>query len=98
VTKKNSEQEQFFFLHFFSPFRDDFNGTKNQHRYLDLLDGRIENGQNVRVFNFRWTELDVWSYIEQERNQKPFHLFFTQTQSVFTRQNDLVKLGLFFRR
>ena len=31
---------------------------------------KIEIGQNVRVFSLfqNWTELDVWSYIEQEEN------------------------------
>ena len=51
--------------------RDDFGqwDEKNQRPELfDLLNGKIENGQNVRVFPIsNWTELDVWSYIEQEQ-------------------------------
>jgi sulfate adenylyltransferase subunit 2 len=50
--------------------RDDFGqwDEKNQRPELfDLLNGKIELGQNVRVFPIsNWTELDVWSYIEQE--------------------------------
>jgi sulfate adenylyltransferase subunit 2 len=50
--------------------RDDFGqwDEKNQRPELfDILNGKIENGQNVRVFPIsNWTELDVWSYIEEE--------------------------------
>jgi sulfate adenylyltransferase subunit 2 len=36
------------------------------------LNGKIENGQTVRVFPIsNWTELDVWSYIEQEQIEIP---------------------------
>jgi sulfate adenylyltransferase subunit 2 len=40
------------------------NGTKKPtSRLFDLLNGKIENGQNVRVFPIsNWTELDVWRY------------------------------------
>ncbi len=55
--------------------RDDFGqwDEKNQRPELfDLLNGKIEIGQNVRVFPIsNWTELDVWSYIEQEKIEIP---------------------------
>ena len=55
--------------------RDDFGqwDEKNQRPELfDLLNGKIEIGQNVRVFPIsNWTELDVWSYIEQEQIEIP---------------------------
>ena len=37
-----------------------------------MLNGRIDLGQNVRVFPIsNWTELDVWSYIEKEEIEIP---------------------------
>jgi sulfate adenylyltransferase subunit 2 len=60
--------------------RDDFGqwDEKNQRPELfDILNGKIENGQNVRVFPIsNWTELDVWSYIEKEHRDS-VNLFFT---------------------
>ena len=51
--------------------RDDFGqwDEKNQRpEVFDLLNGKIELGQNVRVFPIsNWTELDVWNYIEKEQ-------------------------------
>ena len=40
-------------------------GCKKQRPELfDMLNGRIEMGENVRVFPIsNWTELDVWNYI-----------------------------------
>jgi 3'-phosphoadenosine 5'-phosphosulfate sulfotransferase (PAPS reductase)/FAD synthetase len=34
-------------------------GRKNQRPEFDLLNGKIENGQNVRFPISNWTELDV---------------------------------------
>jgi len=55
--------------------RDDFGqwDEKNQRPELfDHLNGKIDLGQNVRVFPIsNWTELDVWSYIEQEGIEIP---------------------------
>ncbi|MGZ4828005.1 MAG: sulfate adenylyltransferase subunit CysD [Candidatus Angelobacter sp.] len=51
-------------------FRDSFGqwDPKNQRPELwNLYNGRIANGQSVRVFPLsNWTELDVWEYIERE--------------------------------
>jgi len=51
--------------------RDDFGqwDEKNQRPELfDMLNGKIDLGQNVRVFPIsNWTELDVWSYIKKEK-------------------------------
>ena len=51
--------------------RDDFGqwDEKSQRpEVFDILNGRIELGQNVRVFPIsNWTELDVWSYIQKRR-------------------------------
>jgi sulfate adenylyltransferase subunit 2 len=62
--KKSKSKERIFSV------RDDFGqwDEKNQRPELfDILNGKIENGQNVRVFNIKLTELDVWSYIEEEQ-------------------------------
>jgi sulfate adenylyltransferase subunit 2 len=68
--------------------RDDFGqwDEKNQRPELfDLLNGKIENGQNVRVFPIsNWTELDVWSYIEQEEIEIP-SIYFSHKRKTFLR-------------
>lgn len=72
----------------FSSVRDDFGqwDEKNQRPELfDLLNGKIEIGQNVRVFPIsNWTELDVWSYIEQEQIEIP-SIYFSHKRKVFLR-------------
>ncbi|MFI8377356.1 MULTISPECIES: sulfate adenylyltransferase subunit CysD [unclassified Leeuwenhoekiella] len=68
--------------------RDDFGqwDEKNQRPELfDLLNGKIEIGQNVRVFPIsNWTELDVWSYIEQEQIEIP-SIYFSHKRKTFVR-------------
>lgn len=59
---------------------------KNQRPELfDLLNGRIEPGQNVRAFPIsNWTELDVWEYIRSEGIDIP-SLYFAHQREVFFR-------------
>jgi sulfate adenylyltransferase subunit 2 len=68
--------------------RDDFGqwDEKNQRpEVFDMLNGRIDLGQNVRVFPIsNWTELDVWSYIEQEEIEIP-SIYFAHSRPVFIR-------------
>ncbi|MEN1783706.1 MAG: sulfate adenylyltransferase subunit CysD [Bacteroidota bacterium] len=68
--------------------RDDFGqwDEKNQRPELfDMLNGNIEIGQNVRVFPIsNWTELDVWSYIEQEKIEIP-SIYFAHQRNTFIR-------------
>jgi sulfate adenylyltransferase subunit 2 len=68
--------------------RDDFGGwdEKNQRPELfDLLNGKIDLGQNVRVFPIsNWTELDVWSYIEKEDIEIP-SIYFAHKRKTFVR-------------
>jgi len=68
--------------------RDDFGqwDEKNQRPELfDMLNGRIDLGQNVRVFPIsNWTELDVWSYIEQEEIEIP-SIYFAHKRQTFVR-------------
>ncbi|WP_272151974.1 sulfate adenylyltransferase subunit CysD [Tenacibaculum aiptasiae] len=68
--------------------RDDFGqwDEKNQRPELfDMLNGRIDLGQNVRVFPIsNWTELDVWSYIRDENIEIP-SIYFAHKRATFLR-------------
>ncbi|WP_299255809.1 sulfate adenylyltransferase subunit CysD [uncultured Aquimarina sp.] len=68
--------------------RDDFGqwDEKNQRPELfDHLNGKIDLGQNVRVFPIsNWTELDVWSYIQKEEIEIP-SIYFAHTRKTFIR-------------
>lgn len=68
--------------------RNDFGewDEKNQRpEVFDMLNGRIEIGQNVRVFPIsNWTELDVWNYIFTEQIQIP-SIYFSHEREVFER-------------
>ncbi|PKV49625.1 sulfate adenylyltransferase subunit 2 [Aquimarina sp. MAR_2010_214] len=68
--------------------RDDFGqwDEKNQRPELfDHLNGKIDLGQNVRVFPIsNWTELDVWSYIQKEGIEIP-SIYFAHTRKTFVR-------------
>jgi len=68
--------------------RDDFGqwDEKNQRPELfDMLNGKIDLGQNVRVFPIsNWTELDVWSYIQKENIEIP-SIYFAHKRKTFLR-------------
>lgn len=68
--------------------RDDFGqwDEKNQRPELfDMLNGKIDLGQNVRVFPIsNWTELDVWNYIDQENIDIP-SIYFAHKRPTFLR-------------
>ena len=68
--------------------RDDFGqwDEKNQRpEVFDMLNGKIELGQNVRVFPIsNWTELDVWRYIKQENIKIP-SIYFAHQRETFVR-------------
>jgi sulfate adenylyltransferase subunit 2 len=68
--------------------RDDFGqwDEKNQRPELfDMLNGKIDLGQNVRVFPIsNWTELDVWSYIQKEGIEIP-SIYFAHKRETFIR-------------
>ncbi|MGM0479634.1 MAG: sulfate adenylyltransferase subunit CysD [Bacteroidota bacterium] len=68
--------------------RDDFGqwDERNQRpEVFDMLNGKIDFGQNVRVFPIsNWTELDVWSYIQQEKIEIP-SIYFAHRRNVFVR-------------
>ena len=68
--------------------RDDFGqwDEKNQRpEVFDMLNGKIDLGQNVRVFPIsNWTELDVWSYIKEENIEIP-SIYFAHKRNTFFR-------------
>ena len=68
--------------------RDSFGqwDERNQRPELfDMLNGKIDLGQNVRVFPIsNWTELDVWTYIQSEKIQIP-SIYFSHKRNVFQR-------------
>ncbi|GGZ18714.1 sulfate adenylyltransferase [Echinicola pacifica] len=68
--------------------RDDFGqwDEKNQRPELfDMLNGKINQGQNVRAFPIsNWTELDVWEYIRTENIQIP-SIYFAHKRETFVR-------------
>lgn len=72
--------------------RNDFGewDEKNQRpEVFDLLNGRIEIGQNVRVFPIsNWTELDVWNYIAKEEIEIP-SIYFSHQRETFVRDGFL---------
>jgi sulfate adenylyltransferase subunit 2 len=52
---------------------------------FDMMNGKIHQGQNVRVFPIsNWTELDVWEYIKNETIKIP-SIYFAHKRSVFFR-------------
>ena len=65
--------------------RDELGGwdPKRQRPELwDICNGRIQKGQNVRVFPIsNWTELDVWNYIRRERIALP-SIYFSHEREV----------------
>jgi sulfate adenylyltransferase subunit 2 len=68
--------------------RDDFgqwDAKKQRPELFDMLNGKIEIGENVRVFPIsNWTELDVWNYIKEEELKLP-SIYFTHKRQVFDR-------------
>lgn len=66
--------------------RDDFgqwDAKKQRPEVFDMLNGKINMGENVRVFPIsNWTELDVWNYIREEELALPSIYFSHQRQII----------------
>ena len=59
----------------------------------DLYNGRIDEGESVRVFPLsNWTELDVWHYIQQERIPV-VPIYFAMERRVVRRGGILIPVG-----
>ncbi len=73
-------------------FRDEFGqwDPKNQRPELwGLYNTRVHAGESIRVFPIsNWTELDIWSYIEQENIEVP-SLYYSHRKRVFNRNGML---------
>src|SRR6187549_3812158 len=68
--------------------RDDFgqwDAKKQRPELFDMLNGRINVGENVRVFPIsNWTELDVWNYIREENLALP-SIYFSHKRQIIER-------------
>ncbi len=72
--------------------RDDFgqwDAKRQRPELFDMLNGRISVGENVRVFPIsNWTELDVWSYIQEEAIAIP-SIYYSHRRRVIRRDGML---------
>ncbi len=68
--------------------RNDFgewDSKKQRPELFDMLNGKIDLGENVRVFPIsNWTELDVWNYIKSENLEIP-SIYYAHERKVFDR-------------
>ena len=63
----------------------------------NIYNGRIQKGENVRVFPIsNWTELDVWSYIEQENIELP-SIYFAHDREVIEHEGRLIAVSPFIQ-
>jgi len=76
--------------------RDDFgqwNEKLQRPELFDMLNGKIHNGENVRVFPIsNWTELDVWNYIQREKLDIP-SLYYAHQREVFSRDGQWIPVS-----
>ena len=68
--------------------RDDFgqwDAKKQRPELFDMLNGKINVGENVRVFPIsNWTELDVWNYIKSEQIDIP-SIYYSHQRDIIER-------------
>jgi sulfate adenylyltransferase subunit 2 len=81
-------------------FRDEFGqwDPRNQRPELwTLYNGRHRKGENIRVFPLsNWTELDIWSYILDEKIELP-PLYFAHKREVLERDGMLLAVNRFIQ-
>src|SRR5579875_2667113 len=81
-------------------FRDEFGAwdPRNQRPELwSLYNGRHKKGENIRVFPLsNWTELDIWSYIQDEDIELP-PLYFAHKRTVVERDGMLLAVNRFIQ-
>jgi sulfate adenylyltransferase subunit 2 len=79
-------------------FRDEFGAwdPRNQRPELwSLYNGRHKKGENIRVFPIsNWTELDIWSYIRDEKIALP-SLYYAHRRQVVERNGMLLAVNRF---
>jgi sulfate adenylyltransferase subunit 2 len=68
--------------------RDDFgqwDAKKQRPELFDMLNGKINVGENVRVFPIsNWTELDVWNYIREDNIPIP-SIYYSHQRDIIER-------------
>jgi sulfate adenylyltransferase subunit 2 len=68
--------------------RDEFgqwDARKQRPELFDMLNGKIDTGEHVRVFPIsNWTELDVWNYIKEEELAIP-SIYFAHERDIIER-------------
>ncbi|GGG14476.1 sulfate adenylyltransferase subunit CysD [Pontibacter amylolyticus] len=78
--------------------RNDFgqwDAKKQRPELFDMLNGRINMGENVRVFPIsNWTELDVWNYIREEQLAIP-SIYYSHERETFERDGQILPYSSF---
>ncbi|MGZ5191817.1 MAG: sulfate adenylyltransferase subunit CysD [Flavisolibacter sp.] len=78
--------------------RDEFgqwNPKLQRPELWNIYNGRINYGENVRVFPIsNWTEFDVWNYIKRENIQLP-EIYFSHERNCVVRDGQLLALSEF---
>lgn len=81
--------------------RDDFgqwNPKLQRPELWNTYNGRINKGENVRVFPIsNWTELDIWNYIKHENITLP-SIYFSHERELIVHEGQLVALSDFVLR
>lgn len=80
--------------------RDEFgqwNPKLQRPELWNTYNGRINKGENVRVFPIsNWTELDIWNYIKRENIDLP-SIYFAHDRTVLQYENQLIALSEFIQ-
>ena len=80
--------------------RDEFgqwNPKLQRPELWNTYNGRIDKGENVRVFPIsNWTELDVWNYIRRENIELP-SIYFAHERQVLEHEGQLVAISEFIQ-
>jgi sulfate adenylyltransferase subunit 2 len=80
--------------------RDEFgqwNPKLQRPELWDTYNGRIQKGENVRVFPIsNWTELDIWNYIRHEKIDLP-SIYFAHEREVIEHEGQLVAVSEFIQ-
>jgi sulfate adenylyltransferase subunit 2 len=80
--------------------RDEFgqwNPKLQRPELWNTYNGRINKGENVRVFPIsNWTELDIWNYIRRENIALP-SIYFAHERTVLEHEGQLIALSEFIQ-
>jgi len=67
---------------------------KQRPELWDIYNGKINKGENVRVFPIsNWTELDIWNYIKREHIKLPSIYFAHKRKCVVTNTGQLLAVS-----